>query len=78
MSEERRKIEEFMRKYIKSETLGENDDIFALGVVNSLFAMQLVIFIEQEFMIEVDNDVIGTEEFNSIASISNYVSSKLN
>lgn len=78
MNEIRSKIESFIRRYVKSDKLEDSDDIFSKGLVNSLFAMQLVLYIEQEFSIAVDNDVLGTDRFNSINSICHYVNEEVN
>ena len=40
-------IKEFLSRFFKSHDLRPDEDIFALGFVNSLLAMQLVAFIEK-------------------------------
>lgn len=77
MEEIKTKVEKFMNKYIKGTEINDDTDIFELGVVNSLFAMQLVLFVEDEFSISVDNDILGTDRFNSINSICSYIQSQL-
>ena len=42
------KTKEFISRFVRNHELQLDDDIFALGFVNSLFAMQLVLFVEQE------------------------------
>lgn len=68
-----KKILEFIGKFTKTENLDKDANLFESGNLNSLFIMQLVLFIEKEFSISVDNDVIGTDEFNSISSICAYI-----
>ena len=46
-------IREFLSEHIPNHELQDNDDFFDMGLVNSLFAMQLVLFIEQEFDVEI-------------------------
>ncbi len=70
---DKQKVEGFIRRYIKKVRFDEDTDIFSLGVINSLLAMQLALFVEQNFDITVDNDVIGTPKFNSINSIMAYI-----
>lgn len=77
MEETKAKVEKFIKKYMKGTEISEDTDIFGLGVVNSLFAMQLVLFVENEFSISVDNNVLGTDQFNSINSICAYIQSQL-
>ena len=40
------KIKQFLSRFFKSHDLQPEEDIFALGFVNSLLAMQLVAFVE--------------------------------
>ncbi|MHC5763064.1 phosphopantetheine-binding protein, partial [Nostoc sp.] len=47
------KIKEFLSRFFRNHDLQLDEDIFALGFVNSMFAMQLVLFIEQEFQITI-------------------------
>lgn len=73
----KQKVEGFIKRYITKVNFDEDTDIFGLGVVNSLFAMQLVLFVEQNFDISVDNNDIGSEKFNSINSIVAYIQERV-
>jgi methoxymalonate biosynthesis acyl carrier protein len=55
----RTSIRNFLSEHITSYDLQDDDDFFALGLANSLFAMQLVLFVEQEFDISIDGDDLG-------------------
>lgn len=72
------KIREFLGEYFENQELGDDDNIFEAGVVNSLFAMQLVNFVEQEFDITIDNEELDLENFKDINSIASLVESKIN
>ena len=52
-------------------------DIFATGLANSLFAMQLVDFVEREFGIEIESDDLEIDNFRTIARIAALVDRKL-
>lgn len=54
----------------------DSDNIFKLGLVNSLFAMKLLNFIEGEFNITVDNEDMDIENFSSIDNIVALITSK--
>lgn len=56
----------------------DEDNIFKLGFVNSLFAMKLLTFVENEFKVTLENDEIDIENFSSINNIVNLVQGKLN
>jgi methoxymalonate biosynthesis acyl carrier protein len=79
MAEERitTTVREFIQRSFHGVELGTGDDIFALGFANSLFAMQLVAFVEKEFAIEIDSDDLDMDNFRSIDAISALVERKL-
>lgn len=57
--------------------LDDDDDIFARGLVNSLFAMQLLAFVEGEFSIVAERDDLNIRNFSSIAALTAFVEAKL-
>jgi acyl carrier protein len=77
-------LKEKIRKFIESNLVvfedeadfNDGDNIFEMGFVNSLFAMKLVSYIEQEFDIEVDNDDLEISNFSSVDRIAEYIGSK--
>ncbi|MBN3958474.1 acyl carrier protein [Nostoc sp. NMS8] len=76
MSEIQAKIKTFLSKFFGNHDLQPDEDIFALGFVNSMFAMQLVLFVEQEFQIAIENDDLEFENFRTINSIANLITRK--
>ncbi|MEK3788344.1 phosphopantetheine-binding protein [Paenibacillus sp. FSL K6-1230] len=76
MEQIKSRIREMLSQFIKSQDIEDHDDIFAIGDVDSLFAMQLVVFIEKEFGIEIDNDDLDLNNFKSIDAISALVANK--
>lgn len=70
-------IKDFLSNHINIENLGLNEDIFLSGYVNSLFAMQLVMFVETNFGIKVNNEDLEIKNFNTIINLSTYVEKKL-
>lgn len=76
MEQIKSRIREMLSQFIKSQDIEDHDDIFAIGDVDSLFAMQLVVFIEKEFGIEIDNDDLDLNNFKSIDAISTLVANK--
>lgn len=75
---------EKIRKFIESNLivydddveLGDDDNIFQLGFVNSLFAMKMIGFIESEFYIIIENDDLDITNFSSISNIVSFINSK--
>ena len=76
MDQTQTKIKEFLSRFFKNHDLQPEEDIFALGFVNSLLAMQLVAFVEKEFGIRVEDEDLDLDNFRSIQAISNLVARK--
>ncbi|MEU4205501.1 phosphopantetheine-binding protein [Streptomyces sp. NPDC039022] len=53
-----------------------DEDLFQSGRVNSLFALQLMSFLERAFTIELDVDDLDLSNFASIARITDFVQRK--
>ena len=77
MGENKQKIRAFLARYFRKHEVSDDDDIFALGFVNSLFAMQLVMFLEKEFAIRVENSDLKLDNFRSINVINDFIAQKL-
>jgi acyl carrier protein len=76
MNEIQGRIKTFLSKFFASHDLQVDEDIFGLGFVNSMFAMQLVLFVEQEFHIDIENEDLEFENFRTINSIAKLVERK--
>lgn len=70
-------LRSFIGRYYRADLLKEDDDIFAIGFVNSLFAMQLVLFMEKTFDIKVENIDLDINNFRSIRAMTQFVDKKL-
>ncbi|WP_300264903.1 phosphopantetheine-binding protein [Microbacterium sp.] len=53
-----------------AQALTDDDNIFELGFVTSLFAMQLLDFVEEEFSVEIPDDEITLANFSSVARLT--------
>ncbi|HET7483367.1 MAG TPA: acyl carrier protein [Actinomycetota bacterium] len=73
----RTQIRTFISKAFKGRPLEDEEDIFATGFVNSLFAMELVTFIEKAFGITVESEDLDLDNFRSVASVAAFVGRKL-
>jgi acyl carrier protein len=69
-SDTRTQVRDFIMQRFPARELGEHEDIFALGYVNSLFAMQLVLFAEKTFGISIASEDLEIDNFRSVAAIS--------
>ncbi|MDD9947580.1 MAG: phosphopantetheine-binding protein [Myxococcales bacterium] len=70
-------IREFVTRSFSGQQLADEDDMFALGFATSLFAMQLVAFVEKQFGVEVDSDDLDIDNFRSVRAIAGLVERKL-
>jgi methoxymalonate biosynthesis acyl carrier protein len=74
------KIKEIVRTFILSSVnvpgIDDADDLFETGIVNSLFAVQLMTFIEKTFGVSVTRDDLDIENFKSIVATSEFISKK--
>ena len=76
MEEHKKKLKEFLSRYLRVTDFKDEDDIFALGFVNSLFAMQLVTFIENQFLITVEDEDLDLTNFNSVNAMACFIDRK--
>jgi acyl carrier protein len=72
----KQRVREFLSRYLRQHELRDDEDIFGTGFVNSLFAMQLVMFVEKEFGIAVESDDLDLENFRSVDAITGLVCRK--
>jgi acyl carrier protein len=70
-------IKSYLENVLRNKELKDDESFFESGVINSLFAMQLVLFIEKEFEISVDNDELSLDNFLTINKITEYIEAKL-
>ena len=73
----RQKTKAFMAVHFKNYDLQDDDDIFSLGFVNSLFAMQLVMFVEKEFQLKVHDDDLLIDNFRTVNAVMDLVQRKV-
>lgn len=74
-----------VRDYIQRNLVVFEDDmewtddtnIFQLGLVHSLFAMQLLQYIESEFRIVIENEDMDIRHFSSVNQIAAFIANKL-
>ena len=75
-NEIRQKTKAFITVHFKDYELQDDDDIFSLGFVNSLFAMQLVMFVEKEFGLKVHDDDLDIDNFRTLNALLDLVNRK--
>ena len=59
-----------------NQALKDDDNFFELGFVDSSFAMQLVVFVEEEFNISVTDEDLDLINFSTINRVVQFVEKK--
>jgi len=79
-AEEEKKVRETVTNFLLSSiniaNLNHDDDLFESGIVNSLFAVQLMTFLEKIFVVEIGMDDLDIENFKSINATTAFVMRK--
>ena len=74
------RIREFIKNNLtvfdEEVSFGDGDNIFELGLVDSLFAVQLVLFVEGEFGVDVLNSELNIDNFSSVNRIGEFIRKK--
>jgi methoxymalonate biosynthesis acyl carrier protein len=76
-------IREQIRSFIENNlvtfetaSFADDDNIFELGLVNSLFAMSMLTYIEQAFFIHVEMEDMEIENFSTVNRIASLIEKK--
>lgn len=72
----RGKVREFVSRFVRGHELADGEDIFATGFVNSMFAMQLVQFVETTFGVTCESEDLELDNFRSIDALTAFVQRK--
>ena len=69
----RSQVRGFIAARFPQVTLPDDQDLFAMGFINSLFAMELVMFVEQQFAVRVPNDELKRDNFRTVDAVVDLV-----
>lgn len=72
----RKYIEENLTNFDDEVDFSDEDNIFELGFVNSLFAMKLLNFVESEFDISIEPEDIEIINFSTVNNILRLIEKK--
>jgi len=76
MEDIRSNIKTFINRFFQNVELLDDQDIFSMGFVNSLFAMQLVMFVENSFGITVEDGDLDIDNFRTVNAIVKLIERK--
>ena len=69
-------VRNFINSSINIDGLGDDENLFESGIVNSLFAIQLMTFVERSFGIEIGMDDLEVENFESVSATAAFINRK--
>ncbi|WP_410573297.1 acyl carrier protein [Amycolatopsis sp. cmx-4-61] len=73
MSETTGDILAFITGRFPQAEITETEDIFSLGYINSLFAMELVMHLEKTFGVTIPNEELRIDNFRTAAAMTELV-----
>lgn len=59
----------FLTRSLRNKDLKDDDNIFELGLVHSLFMIQLIMFIEKNFQLELEDEDLEMEQIQTVNDI---------
>ena len=71
-----KRLRAFAVDSLRPARLDDHDDIFEVGGATSLFAMELVLFIEETFGIVLEDEDLERDNFRSVAALAALVARK--
>jgi methoxymalonate biosynthesis acyl carrier protein len=69
-------VRNFINNSINIDGLGDDENLFESGIVNSLFAVQLMTFVERNFGIEIGTEDLDVENFKSVSATAMFIERK--
>jgi methoxymalonate biosynthesis acyl carrier protein len=69
-------VRNFISHSTQISALDDDDNLFESGIVNSLFAVQLMTFVEKTFAIDVEMEDLDIENFKSLNATAAFVMRK--
>jgi acyl carrier protein len=66
MEQAKAKLRAFLGRHIGGRVIGDEEQIFASGFVNSMFAMQIILFLEKNFQIAIADEDLELKNFQTI------------
>lgn len=76
MNDKKAEIRVFLKPCLGGHDLQDDERIFELGFIDSLFAMQLVLFLEKEFQITINDEDLDLGNFETVNAIARFVEHK--
>ena len=76
MEQTKEKLRAFLGRHIGGRAIGDDEQFFAAGFVSSMFAMQIVLFLEKSFKIAIANEDLELRNFQTINAMAELIEKK--
>jgi len=76
MSAHKERIRRFIAEHVRNRDFTDEDDLFRNGYLNSLFALELVLFIEKEYSLTIASEDLNLDNFRSVNALAGLVERK--
>jgi acyl carrier protein len=76
MSAHKERIRRFIAEHVRNRDFTDEDDLFRNGYLNSLFALELVLFIEKEYSLTIGSEDLNLDNFRSVNALAGLVERK--
>jgi methoxymalonate biosynthesis acyl carrier protein len=76
MDQTKEELRNFVARHLGGRKLQDDEPIFSSGFVSSMFAMQLVLFLEKKFSISIGNEDLELDNFQTITAMATLVQQK--
>lgn len=73
----RNEVKIFLLNSFRLKDISDSDNLFDTGAMHSLFFIQLLVFIEKKYQIDLDVGEFDPKQLTSIDSIAQFIKSKL-
>lgn len=73
----KKEVKLFLLNSFRIKDIGYSDNIFDTGAMHSLFFIQLLVFIEKKFKIDLNVGEFDPNQLTNIDAIAHFISSKL-
>jgi acyl carrier protein len=71
-------IKDWLREHVTGDRdVADDEELISAGVLTSLQTVELVLFLDQRFGIDITDDEFVEENFNTVDAIARLVASKL-
>ncbi|MFI8930668.1 acyl carrier protein [Streptomyces sp. NPDC053474] len=74
--DDKRLVRDFISEHVHGVPVDDNEDLFADRYVSSLFAVQLVMWVERAFGLRVDGKDLDFANFSSVNAIAAFVADR--